>query len=153
MSAVPAETFEMLPMQESDLEEVAAAEQSLYAFPWTRRNFRDSLVAGYSAWVARDHGWLAAYAVMMMVLDETHLLNISVLAHWQGKGYGRHLLERLCATARGSGAMRMYLEVRPSNAVAMSLYRSFGFVTIGVRRGYYPARCGREDAVIMSMEL
>ena len=140
-------------MQESDLDEVVAAERSLYGFPWTRTNFRDSLAAGYSAWVVRESGWLAAYAVVMIVLDEAHLLNISVLGLWQGHGYGRALLEQLCAIARENGAIRMYLEVRPSNALAQSLYKRFGFVEIGLRRGYYPAPFGREDAIVMSMGL
>lgn len=140
-------------MREADLDQVAAAEQALYEFPWTRGNFRDSLLAGYSAWVCRDGSVLAGYTVMVVCLDEAHLLNVSVLEAYQGQGLGRSILESLLAIAREGGAQQMYLEVRPSNERAQHLYRSMGFQPVGRRRGYYPAREGREDAIVMVLAL
>jgi ribosomal-protein-alanine N-acetyltransferase len=87
-----------------------------------------------------------------MVLDEAHLLNLSVVRTWQNKGCGAALLRRLCDMAREHGAIRMYLEVRPSNRAALALYRRSGFTDVGVRRGYYPALFGREDAIVMSVD-
>lgn len=150
MSAVLAEALALAPMQPGDLDEVVAAEKMLFEFPWSRGNFRDSLVAGYSAWVCRGGASLVGYAVMMMVVDEAHVLNLSVHPAWQRRGYGRMLLEHLCAVARQMNASSMYLEVRPSNSAARALYRRSGFEVVGHRRGYYPARGGREDALVMT---
>jgi ribosomal-protein-alanine N-acetyltransferase len=141
------------PMAESDLERVIAIERAIYEFPWTRGNFRDSLRAGYSCWTARAGGELVAYAVMMLAAGEAHLLNLSVAAGRQRQGHGRSLLAHLLATARGHGAHVLFLEVRPSNAAAKRLYDGLGFEQIGVRRGYYPAREGREDALVFSLNL
>lgn len=142
-----------LPMVESDLAEVVAAEQRIHPFPWTLGNFRDSLTAGHAAWLQRERGALVAYAVTMPVVDEAHLLNISVLPERQRGGLGRALLEFLCATARQAGMTRMLLEVRASNEHALAFYRHFEFVELGRRRGYYPASAGREDAIVMAKTL
>lgn len=153
MSAPAALALEFSPMRSADLQAVAEAELSLYEFPWTRGNFADALEAGNSVWVAREGGRLAAYAVLMLVLDESHLLNISVLETFQRRGIGGALLNHLFAVSRAAGATRMFLEVRPSNAAGLSLYRRFAFHVVGRRPGYYPSRQGREDALIMVREL
>lgn len=142
-----------LPMAEADLDAVAEAEQRIYDFPWTRGNFLDSLNSGHDAWLAREDGHLVGYAVMMQVLDEAHLLNISVLPERQGAGRGTALLIHLFGTAKDRGAARMFLEVRPSNVSGQRLYRRHGFLEIGRRKGYYPAHEGREDAIVMARDL
>ena len=128
-------------------------EQRSYPFPWTYGVFVDSLAAGYRTWVAREKGFLVGYALMMVVLDEVHLLNITVAPERQGQGLGRIMLNYLFADARAQGTRYMFLEVRPSNINALEMYRRFGFVVIGERRSYYPAAYGREDAVVMSCDL
>ncbi|MBI3140749.1 MAG: ribosomal protein S18-alanine N-acetyltransferase [Rhodocyclales bacterium] len=140
-------------MRREDLDAVAEAERAAYPFPWTRTNFGDSLTAGYSAWVCRVGGKLVGYAVMMLVLDEAHLLNVTVAPAWQRRGYGSLLMQHLSSTARAYGARRLFLEVRPSNEAGIGLYRRLGFEQIGRRRGYYPAARGREDAVVMAVDL
>ena len=142
------------PMTESDLDDVVAAEKEIYPFPWTRGNFLDALHAGYTAWVLRDAaGLVAAYSVMMMALDEAHLLNLSVARHAQRTGLGWQTLDWMAHVARGHGGRTMLLEVRPTNEAALRLYQRYGFERIGVRRGYYPADGGREDAVVMRIAL
>ncbi len=157
MSAVPrpasAAATQFSPMTESDLDAVLRIERAIYDFPWTRGNFRDSLRAGYSCWVARADGELTGYAVMMLAAGEAHLLNLSVATERQGRGHGRALLAHLLATARDHAARVLFLEVRPSNGAAKRLYGGFGFEQIGVRRGYYPAHGGREDALVFSIAL
>jgi [ribosomal protein S18]-alanine N-acetyltransferase len=157
MSAVlkpaPGSALQFAPMAESDLDAVLAIEREIYAFPWTRGNFRDSLRAGYSCWSARADGELIAYAVMMLAAGEAHLLNLSVAARRQRRGHGRALLAHLVAVARGHGARVLFLEVRPSNEAGKRLYSGFGFEQIGARRGYYPAQSGREDALVFSLNL
>ncbi len=155
MSALPRpETDRYVPMTEADLREVVAIESEIYPFPWTRGNFLDSLRAGYSVWVLRDtSGALIAYSVMTLMLDEAHLLNLSVTRHHQRGGLGWRTLEWMAEVARGYGARTMLLEVRPSNDSAVRMYERYGFERIGVRRGYYPARRGREDALVMRVAL
>lgn len=142
------------PMSESDLDWVAVNEQDLHAFPWTRGNFADSMAAGYVCRVMRLKGAPIAYAVMLVALDEAHLLNLSVKRAMHGQGAGRALLAHLFDQARDYGAVQLFLEVRPSNAAALALYQRAGFAPIGRRRRYYPAADGqREDAVVMRVSL
>lgn len=155
MSAVLREPAEQLaPMRPLDLAEVLAVEEAAYEFPWTHGNFTDSLRAGHSAWTMRDSsGNLIAYAVVMMVVDEAHLLNLTVAPACQRFGFGWRMLEAMAENARGYGARTMLLEVRPGNTAAQQMYARYGFVRIGSRRGYYPARDGREDAIVMRVSL
>ena len=141
------------PMQPADLDAIMAIEPIIYPYPWSRGNFSDSLAAGHSCWVLEQNRHLVGYAVLMLVLDEAHLLNISIAADYQGRGFGRALLSHVQDTARQYGAQQMFLEVRPSNTPALRLYEGFGFNEMAIRRGYYPARNGREDAVLMGMVL
>jgi ribosomal-protein-alanine N-acetyltransferase len=142
------------PMRPGDVAAVAAIEARAYPFPWTPGLFHDCLTAGYAAWVleAADGG-LAAYAILAVGAGEAHLLNLCVDPGRQGRGLGRRLLRRMLELARWQGVGRLFLEVRPSNPVAIALYRSEGFVEIGRRPRYYPARDGREDAIVMAREL
>lgn len=137
-------------MSTSVLDQIAEIERELYEFPWTRGNFQDSLQAGYSAWTLRGaNDAIIAYSVIMMAVHEGHLLNLSVVKEYQGQGYGWQMLEWMIARAREYGAQVIFLEVRPSNESALRLYARYGFEKIGVRRGYYPAANGREDAIVM----
>lgn len=144
---------EFFPMAAGDLDAVAALEAQLQAFPWTRGNFADSLQAGHSVWVVRIGGELVGFSVVMAVLDEAHLLNIGIAPRHQGQGFGARLLRNAMECARLGGANKMFLEVRPSNARAVELYQHFGFRRIGLRKGYYPALGGREDALIFDKDL
>ena len=137
----------------ADLDAVAEAEARIYPFPWTRGNFADSLAAGHGAWLAQEDGRMIGYAVMMQVLDEAHLLNISVLPELQRGGRGSALLMHIFGQARLQTATRMLLEVRPGNLAGQGFYRRHGFVEIGRRRDYYPAHGGREDAILMARDL
>lgn len=153
MSAVLKPRLDFVPMRETDVDAVTAAEQRAYDFPWTRGNFFDSLKAGHSAWVCREDGVLVGYAVLMRVVNEAHLLNITILPEFQRRGLGSELLGQLFDVARRHGAVRMLLEVRPGNVSGLALYRRFLFSEIGRRRGYYPGLDGREDAIVMAREL
>lgn len=151
--AVLAMTLDYTAMTTADLDTVAAAEQRTHPFPWSRGNFADSLAAGHAAWLAREDGRMVGYAVTMRVLDEIHLLNISVLPELQRRGLGSALLLHLFDLARRQGAARMLLEVRSGNVSALALYRRHGFVEIGCRRDYYRAQQGRADAIVMARDL
>lgn len=143
------ERYRFRPMTGADLEWVITHEDALYPFPWSRGNFADALDAGYFCRIMTNDSGPAAYAVMMLILDEAHLLNLSVSHAAQGKGAGGALLAHMRASARAHGATQFFLEVRPSNASALRLYEKSGFTSIGRRRAYYPAENGREDAIVM----
>ena len=141
------------PMRESDLDAVIAIEIRAYAFPWTRGIFRDCLHAGHAMWVLEREGALLGYGVLGIAAGEAHVLNLCVAPEAEGHGHGRHLLRALLKTARDHRVQRVFLEVRPSNPQAIALYHSEGFNEIGRRPRYYPAVQGREDAIVMAMEL
>jgi ribosomal-protein-alanine N-acetyltransferase len=157
MNALAADAYAapaaLRPMREQDLDAVLAIEQRAYPFPWTRGIFRDCLHADYPAWVLEQGGGIIGYGVLSIAADEAHVLNVCTVPEAQGRGHGRRLLRALLQLARGRGARRIFLEVRPSNAAAIALYRSEGFNEIGRRSRYYPAHEGREDALVMAMEL
>jgi [ribosomal protein S18]-alanine N-acetyltransferase len=153
MNAIPKPQVAFRPMQKDDLDTIVAIEQVIFPYPWTRGNFLDSLNAGHSCWVMQQDATIVGYAVVMMVLDEAHLLNISVAKAMQGNGLGRLLLEHVMQIGRQYGGLNMFLEVRPSNTSALRLYESIGFNEMAIRRNYYPAKHGREDAVLMGAAL
>lgn len=138
-------------MQVEDLPAVLEVENAVYPHPWSHANFLDSLDGGHEAWVLRDgNGVLLGYFLMMLIVDEAHLLNISVRGDLHGRGVGRLLLDKVARMARDKGMASILLEVRPSNARAIRLYQRFGFEQIGRRKAYYPAADNtREDAVVM----
>ncbi|AGH83927.1 MULTISPECIES: ribosomal protein S18-alanine N-acetyltransferase [Ralstonia solanacearum species complex] len=138
-------------MSALDVAAVAAVEQAAFAFPWSRGNFEDSLKSGHLGIVLRDGGnQVAGYLILMPVVDEMHLLNVTVAPAWQRQGLGRWLLRAAQALTLAHGFASLLLEVRPSNAGAIALYRRVGFAEIGRRKRYYPAENNtREDALVM----
>src|SRR5258706_7007409 len=144
---------EFRPMRAIDLDRIMEVEPALYSHPWTRGNFDDSLKAGYSCWVVEWGGVLVGYGVLMIGVREAHLLNLSVVTDLQRRGFGSMLLEQFLQIARSSDASQLFLEVRPSNVAARTLYTESGFREITVRRGYYPLGRGREDAILMGIAL
>jgi ribosomal-protein-alanine N-acetyltransferase len=153
MSAVLKEPPRLGAMREQDLDEVMAIERAIYSHPWTRGNFSDSLRAAYECRTWRLEGELIGYFILLVAAGEAHLLNLSIAARHQRSGHGRALLREAAALARRGGARNVFLEVRPSNLAAQALYTRFGFRRIGVRRGYYPAHSGREDALVLTLAL
>ena len=143
----------MRAMTLADVDAVLGIEQSVQAYPWTRGNFMDALNSGYLCCVDEADGEIRGYAVLMPALEEAELLTIGVATAQQRKGLGRAMLREILEAARKNKMHRVFLEVRPSNAAAIALYRSTGFAEIGVRRGYYQNVNGREDALLMACDL
>lgn len=141
-------------LTDADIPEVTAMERLACAHPlhaWTDENYRSSLRAGYWSRVRCDAatGRIVSVCVAMDGVDEVHLLNIAVARAQHGQGHARALLAELVARCRQRRADALWLEVRPSNERARALYLREGFADIGVRKHYYPAATGREDAVVM----
>ena len=136
-------------MNPADLAGIVCIEQRVHAYPWSCGNFTDALISNYVCKICEAEGEILGYVVFMAAVDEAHLLNISIVAEYQRKGLGRWLLGATMENARACNMRRMLLEVRLSNAAALGLYRDVGFREIGLRRGYYSADNGREDAIVM----
>lgn len=151
MSAVIKEAaLNIRPMRDEDVDIVIAIEDQAYQYPWTKTIFQDCLHVGYCCWVLERDDILVAYGVMSVAVGESHLLNLCVHPDYQSMGLGRALLMHLLELAQEHNAFMTFLEVRPSNFAAIKLYFDNGFDEIGVRPNYYPARMGREDALILA---
>jgi ribosomal-protein-alanine N-acetyltransferase len=152
MAAVVKPAIQVRAMRIDDLPAVGAMEQASYDFPWSVGVFADCLKAGHPCWVLCVGARVAGYGILSMGAGEAHVLNICIEPGLRGQGLGRHLLRRLIDIARWNSAERVFLEVRPSNPMAKALYESVGFTEIGKRPRYYPAKNGREDAIVMVLE-
>ena len=153
MSAAVIPEICIRPMQASDLADVERVERAAYDYPWSRAVFRDCLLAGYYSLVLDVGGSVQGYAIMSIAASEAHILNLCVHPELRRRGCGRSLLNSLLYRAHEASVKQVFLEVRPSNQVAIDLYRSVGFEQIGIRPAYYQARDGRENAVVLSLSL
>ncbi len=140
-------------MRDADIATVMAIEIRAYPFPWTDGIFRDCINACYPSWLLMQQDVVIGYGVISIAAREAHILNICIDPDAQSHGHGRRLLRSLVRIARAQNAERVFLEVRPSNPRAIALYFDEGFNEIGRRPRYYPAQTGREDAIVMAMEL
>jgi [ribosomal protein S18]-alanine N-acetyltransferase len=145
--------FTVRPMRDTDVLEVIGIERASYQFPWTEGIFHDCLRVAYLSRVAIQDQRIVGYAVMSMGAGEAHILNLCVRAENRRLGVGRSLIRYLLEQAEDAGMAEAFLEVRPSNGIAMVLYQSLGFEQIGTRRGYYQAVGGREDAAVLRLRL
>jgi ribosomal-protein-alanine N-acetyltransferase len=140
-------------MRAEDTAEVAAIEQASYEFPWTEGIFRDCLRVGYRCRVLHVGETLIGYAILATAAGEAHLLNLCVRVERRREGFGEFLLDHMLDLARADGSQRIFLEVRPSNHAARELYRRARFEQIARRPRYYQAEDGREDALVLALEL
>lgn len=141
------------PMTQQDLDAVYDIERRAYGFPWSRGIFLDCLRIPYACEILEERGAVIGYAIMSLGGDEAHLLNLCLDEPARGRGLATMMLDHLILTAMREGVRVLYLEVRPSNAAAIALYARAGFARIGVRKGYYRAEDGREDALVLARSL
>ncbi len=145
--------FNTRKMLTDDLAQVILIEREVFLFPWSKINFSDSITAEYDCRVLEQDAVIFGYGVMMTAPDEAHLLTIGIAAKWQNKGWGKKLLQYFITLAKQKNLQSMLLDVRESNTGAALLYQQIGFQAIAKRKGYYPAMCGREDAIVMKLTL
>ena len=141
------------PMTESDVASVVVIELSAYRFPWSEGIFRDCLKVGYVCRIACVEDAVAGYGIVSTGAGEAHILNLCVREDFRCRGIGSQLLEDLLERAAAAAVDTAYLEVRPSNTAAIRLYKAFAFEHVGLRRGYYQAPEGREDAAVFKLAL
>ena len=150
-------------MQPEDIDQVMVIEEQVVEFPWTHSIFSDCIKVGYSCWVIVDTDTvidknkevpeILGYALLSMAAEEAHVLNICIKPERQGQGLGKSLMQHLIVQAKLLHAKLVYLEVRVSNDIAYDLYIKLGFIVIGERKDYYPAKDGREDALVLQLTL
>jgi ribosomal-protein-alanine N-acetyltransferase len=153
MAAVVRPAAQVRAMRLDDLAAVSAMENASYDYPWSIGIFGDCIKAGHPCWVLCMNATICGYGILSMGAGEAHVLNLCIDPAYRGQGLGRYLLGRLLDISRWNGAERAFLEVRPSNPQAKALYESAGFVEIGQRPRYYPAQGGREDAIVMVLDM
>ena len=141
------------PMEIDDIDAVMAIELSVYTYPWTKRIMADCIRVGYHCSIGEVDGVLASYCIMSTGAGEAHILNLCVAEEFQRRGLGQLLLTNMLDEAKKEGIRDIFLEVRPSNHAAIILYERLGFNQMGTRKDYYPAKNGREDAVILAKNL
>ncbi|MBD3815676.1 MAG: ribosomal protein S18-alanine N-acetyltransferase [Halothiobacillus sp.] len=153
VSPVPPPIAHILSLNEEDLPAVQRIEQAAHIFPWSERVFKDCIRSGYYLDGAYDGSTLLGFSVVMPILNEWHLLNLCVDPKRQRRGIGRLLLEYMIEQAKKAEVDSLWLEVREGNAAARQLYSAHGFKQVGLRKAYYPAKDGREDALVLTRTL
>jgi len=139
-------------MEHADLDTIIEIEGVAYQFPWSRQIFADCLMAGYLTSVLDTGTRIIGYSILSTAAAEAHILNLCIEPDCQRQGYGQQMLDHLLEYADTVGVERIFLEVRPSNEAAIRLYEGNGFVQLGVRKSYYRANDGREDALVLVLE-
>ena len=135
-------------MEEADLAAVLAIENRCFSVPWSEHIFRETLDAkAYICLTAETAGGIAGYAVLLCIGPEADVANIAVHPDCRNRHIGRELLEELLAAGMRRGIAAFTLEVRAGNAAAIHLYEKAGFVSAGIRPGYYEKP--EDDALIM----
>lgn len=140
-------------LKEPDIEDVLAIENQVYSYPWSNDIFKSCLHAGYSNWALVKDEQFIGYAILSLAAGEGHILNICIDPLFKGQGLGKYFLSEVIKVAETKGADCVFLEVRPSNVVAVNLYKKAGFKQIGLRKNYYPAVEGKEDAIVFSLDI
>lgn len=136
-----------------DIPRVFAIEQSAHVFPWTQQILEDCLHAGYAGFVLTEGDFIIGFIIFTFVIDECHLLNLAIDPQYQRHGYGSQLMLYTIDFCHELTMRVIYLEVRRSNQIAIDLYAKFGFTCSGVRKNYYQSAQGREDALMLQLEV
>lgn len=135
---------------ESHLDDIWRIEQTAHSHSWAESMIRDLESRSAQHRVMLVEGKVVGYFYAQNVVGEVTLLNVAVDPAYQGKGFGRKLTEFFIDMCMEQKAESAWLEVRESNAKAISLYESEGFNEVTRRHDYYPTSNGKEDAIIMS---
>lgn len=146
-------TVEIREMCLEDVQHVILIEREIFLFPWSIGNFSDSVRAGYICRVIAKENIIAGYGILMMSPEEAHILTLGVAVDWQKQGLGKMMIEYFSDYARLNNAQSLLLDVRESNENAIKLYKKIGFEHIAIRKDYYPAMYGRENALVMKLAL
>ena len=138
---------------DGDLDRIMEIELGAYPYPWTRGIFTECIRVGYDCWGLQAGDTLIGYCIQTHSAGENHLLNLALAPEWQRQGFGTLLLHHAIRLARSQNCFCIFLEVRPSNRAGIQLYEKNGFIIVGERPDYYRSEQGRENAIVMRLEL
>ncbi len=136
----------------NDLKKVVEIDRASFSLPWPERSFRFELEENLASrsWVAELDKQIVGMVVAWFIVDEIHIATIATHPDFRRRGIGRDLLLHTLQSAKEEGAITSFLEVREGNIYAQEMYRKFGFVEDGRRKGYY--KDNGEDAILMSLK-
>ena len=138
-------------MKPEHIASVARLERENFSLPWSENVLSSELKTPLSLWVvATNDGAVIGYVGAQIVPDEADMMNLAVDAQYRRQGIGKALVEHLIASLQERMVRSLTLEVRVSNAPAVSLYEGMGFLTVGRRPNYYQKP--KEDAWILRKE-
>ena len=140
-------------MRKEDLEIILEIERYSNPHPWTEKNFQDCLDKDYYCLIQEYEGEVSGFSIQSINSEESHLLNIGIVENLRRRGLGREILSQVTNVSKIMGSRRIFLEVRPSNLLAIKLYEQEGFKRLKIRKDYYRLDEGREDALIMVKKL
>jgi ribosomal-protein-alanine N-acetyltransferase len=140
-------------MAESDLAAVTMIEQGTQEVPWNIAMFMDCLRVGYQGFVVEREEQVIGFAILASAAGESHILNLAVSPLEQRQGIGFWLMQQILSGLRQQGVNLVFLEVRASNVKAQKLYKKLKFSEIGQRKNYYQTKQGREDALVLSLNI
>ena len=141
----------IVPMTADHLDDVARLEQICFSRPWSRRMLAEELenqCAAFLVALEPETEKVIGYAGLLVMADEGYITNVAVFPEYRRRGVAEQIIQVFCDFAQGNHLAFLTLEVRPSNAPAISLYNSFGFEEVGRRKNYYDLP--REDALILT---
>lgn len=150
ISTLKESPLRLRPMKESDLAQVLEIEKYTFPDPWPESSFRECLKFGYCCRVLEHESIIQAYGIMAIEVHNAHILNLCVRPEFRHRNRGRKMLTHLLEEAQGAQVDTVFLEVRSSNQPAIKLYQAMGFFQVGIRKGYYRALEGGEDALILA---
>ena len=153
MAVKSSELYRFLPMRIDDLNMVYNLEVDSYQFPWTKEIIRDCILYNYDSYTVFFGDKIIGYIISKISYPETHILNLTVNTKFRNNGIGTSLIQFIIDDARIRNSKDIILEVRTSNASAQSLYKKLSFEIIGLRKDYYECKQGREDALVLKLEL
>ena len=153
MSANKLELYKFLPMKIEDLGMIYELEIESYEFPWTKEILRDCILYNYDSYSVFFGDILVGYVISKISYPETHILNLTVKSDYRNSGIGMSLVQLIINDARIRNSQDIILEVRSSNDEAQYLYEKLCFKKIGIRKNYYDAKNGREDAFVLRLKL
>lgn len=145
--------FSIREMEYDDIDAVMAIDRTAFLSPWSREIFEQELIDNKFAdyFVIEEANNVVGYVGLWIVEDDAQITNIALLPRYRGYKIGEKLFGYSLQYAIRMGASRLSLEVRETNIVAQKLYRKFGLVPGGIRKGYYPDN--NENAIVMWVNL
>ena len=137
-------------MIDTHISDVISSENDSYGYTWSEKIFFDCIKHNYLCKVLLLDNTVVGYLISSIVQNECHIMNLCIRKEFRGNGYGKYLLKELHEEVIKSDCVLVFLECRPSNLSALNLYKSEGYNEIGLRKNYYPAPNGYEDALMLA---